>query len=190
MIGFVYSIIMMILPPGCAKIDVVVLVDVSGSIKGYEDDIRLALVSFVDNLDISDGGIHAGIVAFSDGGSILCELTGNHDKFDDTFGRIKSDDGGTNMKSGFLWVQDELQKRGRPDALKVIIVISDGQTDYQQECLAMARMSELSNILVCSILIKNSTHDEEFMKQLGGHCYLETDYNHLYDELEKIDLCL
>lgn len=175
---------------GCLKADVIVLVDISGSIEGYEDQIHLALVGFVDGLDISDEGIHAGIIGFSDKATILCKLTGNHDEFDDSFKKVRSDNGGTNMKEGVIAVMDEYSKRGRPDAVKVVIVISDGATSLQPETLQLLESFSLMRALVCSVLIKNTVSDADFMKKVGGNCYLETDYHQLYKELERLDFCL
>lgn len=176
---------------GCLKADVIVLVDVSGSIDGYEDQIHLALVGFVDGLDISEDGIRAGIIAFGDKATTLCPLTGDHDKFDDTFKRVKADrNGGTNMREGVIAVMDEYSKRGRPDAVKVVIVISDGATSFQPETLQLLESFSLMQALVCSVLIKNTVSDADFMKKVGGNCYLETDYSKLYKELERLDFCL
>jgi Mg-chelatase subunit ChlD len=175
---------------GCLKADVIVLVDVSGSIDGYEDQIHLALVGFVDGLDISEEGIRAGIIAFADNATTLCPLTGDHDTFDDTFKRVRSDNGSTNMKEGVIAVLDEYSQRGRPDAVKVVIVISDGATQFQAETLRLLESLSLIQALVCSVLIKNTVSDVEFMKQVGGNCYLETDYGQLYKELERLDFCL
>lgn len=175
---------------GCLKADVIVLVDISGSIDGYEDQVELALIGFVDGLDISDEGIHAGIIAFSSQGQTLCKLTGNHDEFDDTFKRVRSDNGNTLMKEGVVAVMDEYSKRGREDAVKVVIVISDGAAQDQPEALQLLESFSLINALVCSVLIKNTVSDSDFMKKVGGNCYLETDYGHLYKELERLDFCL
>jgi len=175
---------------GCLKADVVVLIDISGSVKGHEDQINAALVDFVDGLDISDEGIHAGIIAFSDKAVTLCELTGDHDKFDDTFKRVNSDNGNTNMKIGVIAVLEEIEKRGRPDAVKVVIVISDGATEQQQDTALMLESLQLINTLVCSVLIQNTVSDADFMKKIGGNCYLETNYGQLYKELERLDFCL
>lgn len=175
---------------GCLKADVIVLVDISGSIDGNEDQIHLALVDFVDGLDISDEGIHAGIVAFSDQGKTLCKLTGNHDDFDDTFTKVKSDNGNTNMKQGLMAVMDEYAQRGREDAIKVVIIISDGATQDQPEAIQLAESLILIRALVCSVLIKNTVSDADFMKKLGGNCYMETEYKNLYKELQRLDFCL
>lgn len=176
---------------GCLKADVIVLVDISGSIEGHEDQIHLALVGFVDGLDISEDGIRAGIIAFGDNASILCPLTGNHDEFDDSFKRVKADRAsGTNMKEGVIAVMDEYSRRGRPDAVKVVIVISDGATNFQPETLQLIESFSLLQALVCAVLIQNTVSEPEFMKQVGGNCYLETDYGRLYKELERLDFCL
>lgn len=177
-------------PRGCLKADVVVLVDISGSIDGHEDQIHAALVSFIDDLDISEDGIHAAIIAFSDRAITLCKLTGDHDQFDDTFKQVKSDNGGTNMKAGVEQVLEEFARRGRPDAIKVAVVISDGATMYKEETLQVVGSMSLIQALVCSVLIQNGYSQPEFMKKVGGNCYLETDYRQLYKELERLDFCL
>lgn len=177
-------------PKGCLKADVIVLIDISGSVKGHEDQINLALIGFVDHLNISDEGIHAGIIAFSDNTKTLCRLTGNHDEFDDSFKQVQSDNGNTNMMMGVNAVIDELEKRGRPDAIKVVIIISDGATEFQGGTVRSLERLTLMQGMVCSVLIKNGLSDEDFMKRIGGNCYLETDYGRLYKELEKLDFCL
>ena len=175
---------------GCLKADVIVLVDISWSVKGYEDQINRALIGFVDDLDISEDGIHAGIIAFSDNARTLCRLTGNHDEFDDTFKQVRSDDGSTSMKEGVIAVMDEFAKRGRADAIRVVIIISDGDAQDKEETIPLIESFSLIQTMVCSVLIKNDVSEPEFMRRIGGNCYLETDYRQLYRELERLDFCL
>jgi uncharacterized protein (TIGR03503 family) len=139
--GFIICLfvaVLSVLAPFCAKaetpIDAVLLIDASGSMR-LTDPKKLRLDgarSFIDSLDAGD---RLALVDFADQGREIRSLTekGSFDavKLD----LLKVSDSGeyTDILLGLTKARELLSKNGRPNARKVVLLISDGKMDPRPE---------------------------------------------------------
>ena len=110
------------------EVDIMLAIDTSGSITGDEQtDLENGIVAFVDALP-TDGSAQVGAVGFG-GGSVtgLSGLTtpGNFSLPSLSYG------GNTPLPAGLDIADQVLDDQGRPDALPVVVVISDGGPNYE-----------------------------------------------------------
>lgn len=174
----------------CLELDVVILVDVSGSIAGYEEYIHKALYVFINKIEPSETGIWLSVVKFSKDGEVASHLSYDKSILIYQFDRIISDGGTTNMADGMYSSVNELVENGRKGVKKVIIVLSDGAVDNSTETQLVAEQLKMSNVTICSVLILSNTIDKELMKAISSNCYIESRFEDLPEQIEKLDLCL
>ncbi|WP_251343719.1 vWA domain-containing protein [Haloplanus halophilus] len=111
-------------------VDVMLAIDTSGSIQGQEqDDLENGIMEFVDALP-TDGSARVGAVSF--GGGSVTGLSGLVSP--DSFGLPSLSYGGNTPLPAAIDIADQvLDDQGRPDALPVIVVISDGGPNYDDD---------------------------------------------------------
>jgi len=105
--------------------DVVLVIDRSGSMQGGKlVSAKAAARSFAEMLDVRHHRL--GLASFSDQASIDVPLTDNVPAVIDGLGRLVAG-GGTDMAAALSRAADNLHAFGRPDALSVVILLSDGR---------------------------------------------------------------
>ena len=176
----------------CAKIDIVIITDLSGSVGGNEYLIREALDGFIGGLELDDNGIKVGIITFNYTATLLHKLSSNKGSLLNSTEYARYADGGTYMENAFIKAGEELALNGRLDSKKVIIIISDGSPSSPSRAL-----HELNNLkymffpTIFGILIKTGETNEPFMKSISSEgCYLETRWESLLKSLNEMNLCL
>ena len=113
------------------KLDVALVIDRSGSMSGKPlADAKIAAKSFIDNLDLSLDQI--AVVSFGSTGLLHQPLTS-----DAAAAKAAVDSiailGATNIADGITVAQTELASaRHRPDAIPILVVLSDGQSNSGQ----------------------------------------------------------
>ena len=111
---------------GCLTVDMVILIDWSGSEEGNEIKLITAASMFVSNLTISEYQVRVGILTFSDVVTNRVNLTGNKDELLNNIiqlGQTKAE-GSTYIEDATSLAMDQLiNKRDVP---KIMIIISDG----------------------------------------------------------------
>lgn len=177
--------------PGCAKLDIIIVADISGSVDGSEDYLNNAIISFIDGIDISEDGIRIGVVSFNDDSWLELKLTGDHDYFDSNFKRLNAPNAaGTHLSTGLFTAMNEFETSGRKDIPKLIIVISDGDIQDHDEVVNYARNISVEGVVMCGLMIKDGNSDDSIFKEIMGGCYFETDFQSLIKDIQKIDICL
>jgi Mg-chelatase subunit ChlD len=182
LLAFVFSFLSF---SNCQDLDIITLVDMSGSVGGSEQFIKEAVrqLSFQREQD------HFGVIRFDSYATTVAPLG---TPVWQTRGLISSMDdaaGSTNMKDAFYLAVEEFKLRGRKQARKVIVIISDGVPDDEDTCLIIAnQMQAVFNIDVFCVLVAVSSHDAEYMEQLGTS--FDTNYKELYQTLKEINFCL
>lgn len=175
-------------PTGCIQMDIVILADLSQSVRGDEKFIFEAINTFVDKLDTSEETIRFGVVGFNQEPFIIAGLQGDKEEIKKLVnGSIFYGEGLTYMNQGIQLALNQLYVN-RFDAQKMMIIISDG--NVTDEYATRETLNQIPFIGICSVLIKNSTCNPQFMKDIGNTCYVETNYQGLVTELAKMDVCL
>lgn len=181
---------------GCAQLDIVLIGDFSGSVKGREKFIVEAFSTFIDQFELSESTVKIGLIAFDDFAHILSPLTSDKATIQTGFDKMKTNQasGGTEMLVGLSAAFTEIiGKNGRSGIQKIIILVSDGDPDDSDkagEAEMIKQLTSSSYVMVCSIVITQSSCDREFMKEISNGCYAEADYMSLAFELKNLDICL
>lgn len=174
----------------CLEMDMIILVDISGSLAGYELYIHSAMNSLIDGIELQEDGIKLGVVVFSTTSHVNSPLSINKDFIMSNIRTIGSDQGSTNMTEGLYVSLNELMNNGRNGVKKLIVVISDGAVDSRYGTRLAAQQIKMANISICSILILGHTVDKELMKDISNGFYIESRYETLAEEIKKLDICI
>ncbi len=108
-------------------VDLVILMDVSGSMSGKKiATARQSLIQFVDMLDDRD---RLQIVLFSDEMITLTELSALGEKRDDVRRRVSGiiEQGDTRLYDSVLFGLQQLEQSGDPKHIRAVVVLSDGE---------------------------------------------------------------
>lgn len=129
--GTIHVLVDLVAPPapGVTRkpIDVAVVIDRSGSMSGRKlEAVRRAVIQLGRLLGPAD---RLAVVTF-DGNAQLVLPLGSHAtaEFERTIAGIRAG-GSTNLSGGWLCAHDELSNRGRDEALRRIIVLTDGEAN-------------------------------------------------------------
>ena len=121
------------------EVDIILITDVSGSMDGpmsAEDDTPMIAVlrdvarDFVNAFIIPGSDVHrVGLVSYSTTSALDLGLTADRDQVIDVIDAYTAG-GWTCISCGVQTAIDELESNGREDAIKVIILMSDGMANY------------------------------------------------------------
>ncbi|NJO64809.1 MAG: VWA domain-containing protein [Richelia sp. RM2_1_2] len=176
---------------GCLQLDIMVLVDMSQSVSGHESFVKDAVGAFVNRFEFAEEGIKMGMVRFASDAYLITELTSNKTLFHRGMFTISDADGLTNMCDAFTIAANEFIKHGRMGVRKIAIIISDGQPTAGGNALEAAQVMKILGTTVCGIFIDAHMGQKEFLREISSeYCYVESDYENLVNELEKMDICL
>jgi len=177
---------------GCLKLDLVVLGDYSGSVMGYQSFVSDAITSLAKGLELSEEGVKMSTIIFNDSPTVVCSLTDSKKEFITQTSALKLmfPVGETYLLGALKAARDELfGVKSRDGYNKMIILISDGRIyDTSQSVEAVNELRKLG-VRICTILIKSSTTNEQFLQQIALDCYVESDYENLASEINKLDIC-
>jgi len=200
--------------------DIIVVGDYSSSINHYEKFVYDAFASFVNNFETSEEGIRIGLIKFNDHARLVSPLTHDKKKLNEALKEFNTNSyGGTNMEEALQLALNEFTTNGKPENMKMLIMVSDGMPQNQDSVLLVAsQLKDLLHIGICSVLVVKSKEpppadqmipmpaapwgipttnyyndnsvDAEFMQKLSSKCYVESDYENLAKELKKLDICM
>lgn len=176
--------------PQCLKMDIVLVMDISGSVEGKEQFVIDAIDTFVNRFELSEEGIKIATVFFSDEAAVTSKLTTNKQQLLDSYKRVIPG-GLTNLTGGLYAAGNEILERGRPGAIKLIIVVSDGGNNVGD---AKQTSSEIKNMIganICSVMVQTMDSREDIMRYIcSNDCYSTSSYEGLVNQLKKIQICL
>lgn len=175
---------------GCLEMEIVLLVNVSGSVKGHELQVNTAVASFVKYLGLSEEGIRVGIVTFDDVTHIVHPLSGDSSSILSTLGDMFINYNSTDMAIGINTCTNMFNNQAREHVKKMLIIISDGDVDNQDSALEQASFIKKRGVGICTVLILNNSSKEPFMSQIADGCYVKSSYENLVDEIKKLDICI
>lgn len=120
-----------ICPPGAVSgADVILVIDTSYSMlqQGRMIGAKAAAARFLAGLDLRYHRM--GVVTFFEGARVAQALTGDRPALEAVLGGLVPEGSGTNIQAGLRSAADHLRDSGRPDALPVMILLSDGEPDF------------------------------------------------------------
>ncbi len=155
-------------------VDVYQVIDHSGSMDDDNklEQAQLAASSFLAEMDFSVDRV--GIVQFDDSAQVLQPLSNNADEINKAINSIAVA-GGTNVADGLTVAYEALKPDRRVDAVPVIIVLSDGQSDPGSIAHA-AETAKADGMVVVAVGL-GADVDENAMKSMAS---LNVDGNPLY----------
>jgi len=165
----------------CLKIDIILVGDFSGSVRGKEAFIQAAFNSFIQGLPLSEDGVRLGVVVFSDNAEIVQHLTSERFQLDSL-----EASGTTNLSEALQLSLDEFNRNGR-DVRKIIILISDGIPDDPDGAKLIASQLKLVGVGICGILVEGGNN--EYMQEISS-VYAKSNYENLLEQIKQLSGCL
>jgi Ca-activated chloride channel family protein len=161
-------------------VDLVVVMDVSGSMRGEKiSAARSSLLQFIDLLDDRD---RLAIMLFSDDLITLTPLTELGDKRDNVRTRVSGvvEEGDTRLYGAVIAAYDELLQSGDPDHIRAMVVLSDGENtiwdvDLDQVVAEVGSSSESGTAPKIFTIAFGSGADRDVLRRIaeitGGRQY-------------------
>jgi len=156
------------------RVDIVFIIDSSGSLKGYFDAEKYFIVSIAEAFNLADGFSKTSIVRFSSTAEIEIHFTDFQDieDFEDAVEGIPYDGGLTRIDLGMLEAEKEMMEeynRGRlldTDVLKFVVLITDGKQN-STEPVKIAERLRRQGIKVI-VLGVGSVVNEDDLQAIAG----------------------
>lgn len=149
-------------------------------------------MSFIDKFDLSENGVRIGIILFNTYPSVIHKLSDDKEalKRDAISIRTMAADGSTYLQRALIASFEEFAKNGRKGYNKIIIVVTDGAADDEIGTRIVVKQLQQVKVQICGVLIDSSSSHPNFLKEICGDCYGQSNYETLAKELEKLDICL
>lgn len=142
------------------------VLDHSGSMrkKGKLESVKEAVKMVIDHLSPSD---YISVIMFSDrANTIISSMPANDPQgMKAAVERIKIG-GGTNMARGMSAGLDELRRWNIPNAVKRMILLTDGRTIGEKKCRDLARQAREAGVVIYPLGI-GSDWDEDVLNEMG-----------------------
>jgi Ca-activated chloride channel family protein len=153
-------------------VDLVVVMDVSGSMEGEKiNAARSSLIEFINLLDDRD---RLEIILFSDELVTLTPLSRLGDKRDDVLRRVAGviEGGDTRLYDAIQMAYDELQQEGDRDHIRSIVALTDGNDTASTVGLdalmtSVGNMSEGGNATKVFTIAFGNNADERILQQIA-----------------------
>lgn len=197
-------------PIGCLKVDIMILADQSASVSGKEQFIHDAVYTFIDKFELSEEGIRIGLITFRNNAKLESHLSYYKDslKIANNAINLKSAQGSTNLSDALILATQEFIDNGRQGVIKMIILITDGEPDNEEEATQYANLfKSMPGTMIWGIFVKFEynlknigsmyklnfiyTDGSDYLKSISSpNCFIDTDYNNLVEQVKKLDICL
>ena len=133
--------------------DIYLVIDVSGSMQEESKLVfaKQAALEFVDTFQLDQSSDHRiGLVAFSDYAKMLVELDDNSKNLKEGINKLHPE-GTTAMGEGVLTSTQSLSEETRPDAKKIIVLLSDGMSNAGLHPLSAGGIARENNVTIFSV---------------------------------------
>ena len=133
--------------------DIYLVIDVSGSMQEESKLVfaKQAALEFVDVFQLDQSSDHRiGLVAFSDYAKMLVELDDNSKNLKEGINKLYPE-GATAMGDGISIATQSLSENTRPDAQKIIVLLSDGMSNTGLHPLSAAGTARENDITIFSV---------------------------------------
>ncbi len=151
---------------GVRYLDMIFVMDTSQSLKSTDpSDFRsTGAIGLVRNLS-PKSDIQIGVVSFDSKGALAQSLTSDRDQVVETL-RTLPKSGGTNLGAGILAALAELERNGRPDSSRVIMLFTDGKSS-RSKALAATREAQLQRVTIQTLLLGSSKKGAEILDEIS-----------------------
>jgi Mg-chelatase subunit ChlD len=151
---------------GVRYLDMMFVMDTSQSLRSTDpNDFRSAgAIGLVENLS-PKSDIKIGVVSFDNQAELAQPLTSNRDQVADAL-RSLSRSGSTNLGAGILAALAELERNGRPDSSRVIMLFTDGKSS-RSKALAATREAQLQRVTIQTMLLGSSKKGAEILDEIS-----------------------
>ncbi len=170
------------------RADIMLLVDRSGSMNdgGKFDAAKLAVEQFVDNVDF--GRHRVGLIPFNSDPYVAQPLTDRPDRVIRALGQMSAPQGSTSIGAAIRMADGEFEDTGRPIAVKVIVLLSDGIEPAAEGILAAAAASKALGTVFFTIGLGADAADDTMMQvaTTPAHYYPAPDASQLAEIYQKI----
>ncbi len=173
----------------CLQLDIILIGDLSASVRGHEDFIQIAFHTFAKQFELSEETVKIGLIEFGSDSYLKCHLTSDSELLHSSIADMNYASGTTNMISAFQMALDEMVLNGRHGYKKIIILVSDGEPDSPDQTRLIARQLQIGGVNIYGIAINSARIDENFMSEVS-YQYLRSDFESLSNEIKKLDVCM
>jgi Mg-chelatase subunit ChlD len=151
---------------GVQYIDMMFVMDTSKSLRGTDpDDFRSSgAVGLVKNLS-PKSDIKIGVVSFDSKGELDQPMTSDRDKVVQTLRELPRS-GSTDLAAGILTALAELERNGRPDSSRVIMLFTDGKSS-RRKALAATREAQLQGVTIQTLLLGSSKKGGSILDEIA-----------------------
>jgi len=141
---------------GVRYLDMIFVMDTSQSLRGTDPkDFRSqGAVGLVRSLS-PRSDIKIGVVSFDSKGNLVQPMTSERDRVVDAIQNLPRS-GSTNLAAGLLTALRELEKNGRPDSSRVIMLFTDGKSN-ERKAYEAAIQSHHQGVTVQTLLLGSDT---------------------------------
>lgn len=179
---------------GCLDADIILVADLSGSVKGQETFIADAADVFINRFDLWEHGIRIGMFVFSNETFLISHLTSDKDALLGATNLIRNNPLGTstNLANAIDNAYNEYVKNGRKGETKrIMILISDGRADVPDTFyIAADRIKKDLGVIICGIYVHTFSGDRDSMESVStSSCYVASNYEELAGILERLNIC-
>jgi uncharacterized protein with von Willebrand factor type A (vWA) domain len=175
--------------------DIIILIDTSYSVQGYEQFIADAYEAFIERFDLSEEGIRIGAFLFNSQAYKISTLTSEKSKLmnGSEYLREYAADGSTNLLDALYKASSAFANDSRGGGVpKSLIIITDGLPSNMSQMSCEVTIFNMkrhhSDLSVYGIYIDNGYNGGDFLMDISDF-YVSTSYQILVDELERLDMC-
>lgn len=136
--------------PDLNNTDIVLMLDGSGSIETFANDIKDSAKGLLDELIDAGAGVSVAIGSFSNSATINAPLSTDYENLKDMIDAIVFPFGSTHVDSAITVSQTELLEEGTHDN-KIIILLSDGVPDSTSRATTAATNAKALGIRIMTI---------------------------------------
>jgi VWFA-related protein len=133
-------------------VDVLFLLDVSGSMRPHVERIADASGRAMDVLGKED---RMAIMVFDRSTRVRLPFRGDHQEVRRAFDRLLDQErfnGGTDITRAMLDAADYVRREGRRDARKAIVILTDDQTEFDRDDIAVMRALARADAVMCALI--------------------------------------
>jgi Mg-chelatase subunit ChlD len=151
---------------GVRYLDMMFVMDTSQSLRSTDpNDFRSSgAIGLVKNLS-PKSDIKIGVISFDNKAELAQPLTSDRERVVQAL-RDLSRSGSTNLGAGVLAALAELERNGRPDSSRVIMLFTDGKSS-RSKALAATRQAQLQGVTIQTLLLGSSKKGAEILDEIS-----------------------